>query len=69
MKTETKDEITTTDFSKFRGRERGLAADLLNASIKHGFPIAFEDDEVTIMFNTHSGNVFFFTLHYILRFE
>lgn len=51
--------MTTTDFSKFGARERQLAADLLNASCNKGFPDDFEDDEVTIMMNQNSGNVFF----------
>jgi len=50
---------TTTDMSKFGYRERKLAAELLTASIDQGFPDDFEDDGVTIMFNMHSGNVFF----------
>lgn len=50
---------TTTDFSKFGWRERGLAVDLLKASCEKGFPDNFEDDEVTIMMNQNSGNVFF----------
>ncbi len=53
------EEITTTDFSKFGYREREEARDLLTASIEHGFPEDFNDEGVTIMFNTHSGNVFF----------
>ena len=52
-------DITTTDLSKFGYREREMAAELLNASIKQGFPDDFEDYETTIMFNTYSGNVFF----------
>jgi len=52
-------EITTTDFSNFGWRERRMAANLLMASCEQGFPEEFEDDEVQIMFNTHSGNVFF----------
>lgn len=51
-------EITTTDLAKFGWREKRMAAELLNAMIEQGLPEDFEDDEVTIMFNTHSGNVF-----------
>lgn len=51
-------EITTTDFSKFGHRERKLAEQLLNAWNEQGLPKGFQNDEVTIMFNTHSGNVF-----------
>lgn len=52
------DEITTTDLSKFGYREREIAARLLTASCKDGFPEDFEDDAVQIMFNTYSGMVF-----------
>ena len=55
---------TTTDFSKFGYREREMAAELLNASIKQGFPEDFEDDETTIMMNQMSGNVFFTNAEY-----
>ena len=50
--------ITTTDFSKFGHRERKLAEQLLNAWNEQGLPEDFQNDEVTIMLNTHSGNVF-----------
>lgn len=53
-----KDEITTTDLSRFGARERSMAEDLLRAWREQGLPDDFEDDEVVIMFNTHSGNVF-----------
>lgn len=52
-------EITTTDFSRFGWRERKMAAELLTASCENGFPEDFEDDEVQIMMNMNSGNVFF----------
>ena len=52
-------EITTTDLSRFGWREREMAEELLRASREQGFPKDFDDDETTIMFNTHSGNVFF----------
>jgi hypothetical protein len=51
-------EITTTDLSKFGHREKRLAATLLTAMCEQGLPDDFEDDGVTVMFNTHSGNVF-----------
>jgi len=51
-------EITTTDFSKFGYRERRIAEELLREWNKDNLPEDFEYDEVTIMFNTHSGNVF-----------
>lgn len=57
-------EITTTDFSKFGWRERDMAAKLLTASCKQGFPEGFEDEEVTIMMNFNSGNVFFTNAEY-----
>ena len=50
---------TTTNFADFGWRERKLAADLLVASCEQGFPDDFEDDEVVIMMNQNSGNVFF----------
>ena len=52
-------DATTTDISRFGWRERQLAAELLTASCAQGFPDEFEDDDVQIMFNTYSGNVFF----------
>jgi hypothetical protein len=51
-------EVTTTDFSKFGYRERKLAEVLLKVWNENGLPKDFYNDEVTIMFNTHSGNVF-----------
>ena len=51
-------QITTTDFSKFGHRERKLAEQLLTAWNEQGLPEDFYDEAVTIMFNTHSGNVF-----------
>ena len=51
-------EITTTDLSKFGYRERVMAEELLKAWRENGLPEDFEDNEVIIMFNTHSGSVF-----------
>lgn len=51
-------DITTTDLSKFGYRERKLMQELLKAWDKQGLPEEFYDDQVTVMFNTHSGNVF-----------
>ena len=51
--------MTSTDFAKFGSRERELAAKLLNASIDQGFPDDFYQDEINIMMNINSGNVFF----------
>lgn len=51
-------EITTTDLSKFGYREKAMASDLLKAMVDHGLPNDFEDNEVTVMMNTNSGNVF-----------
>jgi len=51
--------VTTTNIAQFGWRERKLAAELLLASCEQGFPDDFYDDGVEIMFNTHSGNVFF----------
>lgn len=53
----TMNEITTTDLSKFGARERAMAAELLTAA-NDGFPRDFNDDGVTVMMNTNSGNVF-----------
>jgi len=50
--------ITTTDLSRFGHRERELAEELLRAWRKQGLPEDFDYDEVQIMFNTNSGNVF-----------
>lgn len=55
MKTQ---EITTTDLAKFGYREKAMAAKLLQAMIDKGLPNDFYDDEVTVMMNTNSGNVF-----------
>ena len=52
------DKIITTDFSKFGYSERAMAEELLKAWREQGLPEDFDNDEVTIMFNTHSGNVF-----------
>lgn len=51
-------DITTTDLSKFGYREIKLAAHLLNSWMEQGLPEDFENEGVTVMFNTHSGNVF-----------
>lgn len=51
-------ETITTDLSKFGNREKAMAADLLNAMTKKGLPEDFNDDEVTVMMNMNSGNVF-----------
>lgn len=55
---------TTSDLSKFGWRERRMAAELLTASCDGGFPDDFEDDEVTIMMNLNSGNVFLTNAEY-----
>jgi len=55
---------TTTNFADFGWRERKMAAELLTASCEQGFPEDFEDDEVTIMMNQDSGNVFFTNSEY-----
>lgn len=49
---------TTTDLSKFGYREKKMAADLLNAMCDGALPADFENNEVTVMMNTSSGNVF-----------
>jgi hypothetical protein len=55
---------TTTNFAEFGWRERKMAAKLLTASCEQGFPSDFEDDEVIIMMNQNSGNVFFTNSEY-----
>lgn len=49
---------TTTDLTKFGSRERKMAEELLKAWREQGLPEDFYEEEVTIMFNTHSGYVF-----------
>ena len=54
--------MTTTDLSQFGNRERAEAGELLTAYSK-GYLTKlardyFYNDEVTVMFNQHSGNVF-----------
>ncbi len=51
-------EITTTDFSRFGYRERKMAEELLKAWREQGLPEDFNNDEVIIMMNFYSGNVF-----------
>jgi hypothetical protein len=50
--------MTTTDLTKFGYRERKMAEKLLHAWNEYGLPENFYDDEVTIMMNLDSGNVF-----------
>lgn len=49
---------TTTNLSEFGARERLMAENLLKAWREQGLPEDFYEDEVTIMMNTISGNVF-----------
>ena len=51
-------EITTTDLAKFGHREKAEAAKLLTCMSEKGLPDDFNDDEVTVMMNRNSGNVF-----------
>ncbi len=48
---------TTTNLADFGFREKRMAATLLNAMCD-GMPDDFENDAVTVMMNTASGNVF-----------
>jgi hypothetical protein len=50
--------MTTTDLTNFGYRERAMAEKLLKAWREDGLPEDFYKDEVVIMMNTHSGNVF-----------
>ena len=49
--------ITTTDLAEFGYRELDMAADLLKAYADHGLD-GFDHDEVRVMMNRNSGNVF-----------
>lgn len=51
-------DITTTDIAKFGNREKAMAAELLQVMTTKGLPEDFYNDEVTIMMNLNSGNVF-----------
>ena len=50
--------MTTTDLSQFGYRERAMAEELLHEWNNGNLPEDFYDDEVQIMMNTMSGNVF-----------
>jgi hypothetical protein len=50
--------MTTTDLSKFGYRERKMAEEPLQEWNQGNLPEEFYNDEVTIMMNTYSGNVF-----------
>ncbi len=53
------EEITTTDLARFGSRELVELEFLLKAWREEGLPKDFEANEVTVMMNTNSGNVFF----------
>lgn len=57
-------DITTTDLAQFGARERGMLRDLLDAWAKQGLPEDFYEEEVTVMFNKHSGSVFLTNTEY-----
>ena len=57
-------DITTTDFARFGSRERRMAEELLRAWREQSLPEDFYKEEVTIMMNTHSGNVFLTNSNY-----
>lgn len=50
---------TTTDLNDFQERELIELINLVKAKIEEGFPKDFDNEEVTIMLNKNSGNVFF----------
>ena len=52
-----RDDVLTSDLSKFGARERKMAGELLLAASR-GLPDDFADEGVTVMFNTSSGYVF-----------
>lgn len=62
-------ETTTTDLSKFGMREIIEANKLLTAWINSDLPSDFEDNEVTIMMNKNSGNVFLTNSEYQVAME
>lgn len=51
-------ETTSTDLAKFGYREKVMAAELLKVMTEQGLPEDFNDDQVTVMMNFNSGNVF-----------
>lgn len=51
-------EITTTNLADFGARERRLLIDLLQAWEEQGLPEEFCEEEVQVMMNRNSGNVF-----------
>lgn len=55
---------TTTDMARFGNREREMAEELLRAWREQGLPEDFYDDEVVIMCNANSGNVFLTNSNY-----
>ena len=65
----TMDEILTSDLAKFGARERDMAEALLRAWREHGLPLDFNDEEVTVQFNTHSGYVFLTNSDYQVALE
>jgi len=52
------EKFTSTDLSDFGSREREMAEELLKAWREQGLPDDFDDDDVQIMMNFSSGNVF-----------
>ncbi len=55
---------TTTDLSNFGYRELSMARELIEAMEDQGLPSTFYDDEVVLMMNQNSGNVFFTNSEY-----
>jgi hypothetical protein len=55
---------TTTNLSNFGFREIKMARDLLSAWVDQGLPDDFVDEEVAIMMNQNSGNVFLTNAEY-----
>jgi hypothetical protein len=50
--------ICTANLAEFGNREKAMAAELLTAMTKQGLPDDFYNNEVTVMMNKYSGNVF-----------
>lgn len=61
--------ITTTDLAQFGMREIIEAKKLLTAWVNNGLPSDFEDNEITIMMNKNSGNVFLTNSEYQVAME
>ncbi|HBY68210.1 MAG TPA: hypothetical protein DEG69_10905 [Flavobacteriaceae bacterium] len=55
---------TTTNLSEFGNRERAIAIELMTEWNKGNLPSDFEEENIQIMMNTSSGNVFLTNEYY-----